>query len=59
MARLMLLMGSHARLRQRTMQVFEANPRLFAAMLALHVGETTGRGYIANGIALGRQLLKA
>ncbi len=59
MARLMLLIGSHARLRQRTMQVFEATPRLFAAMLALHVGDTTGRGYIANGIALGRQFLKA
>ncbi|MFZ3263378.1 MAG: NAD(P)/FAD-dependent oxidoreductase [Terriglobales bacterium] len=56
MARLMLLMGSHARLRQ---QVFESSPRLFAAMLALHVGDTTARGYIANGIALGRQFLKA
>jgi uncharacterized MAPEG superfamily protein len=58
MARLMLLMGSHARVRQCTMQVFESIPRSFAAMLALHVGGDSAHGYIASGIALGRQILK-
>jgi flavin-dependent dehydrogenase len=58
MARLMLLMGSHGRVRQCTMQVFESIPRSFAAMLALHVGDDSAHGYIASGIALGRQILK-
>ncbi len=59
MARLMLLIGKHARLRQRTMQVFEARPQSFAGMLAMHVGEGSTRDYIANGVSLGWQLLKA
>jgi hypothetical protein len=40
------------------MQVFESIPRSFAAMLALHVGDDSAHGYIASGIALGRQILK-
>ena len=59
MARLMLLMGSHARLRQGTMRVFESSPRSFAAMLALHVGRGSPSGYAANGSALGTHILKA
>jgi flavin-dependent dehydrogenase len=59
MARLMLLVGNHTRLRQRTMQVFESNPRSFAGMLAMHVGAGSTRDYVSNGIALGWQLLKA
>ena len=59
MARLMLAMGNHRRLRQRTMQVFESSPRSFAAMLAMHVGVGSARGYVSNGISLGWQLLKA
>jgi flavin-dependent dehydrogenase len=58
MARMMLFMAKHGRLRQRTMQVFEASPRSFAGMLAMHVGEGSTRDYISNGIALGWQLLK-
>lgn len=59
MARLMLLMGSHERLRQRTMQVFESSPCSFAGMLAMHVGDGSARDYIANGISLGWRLLTA
>ena len=59
MARLMLFMAKHARLRQRTMQVFQSGPRSFAGMLAMHVGEGSSRDYISNGIALGWELLKA
>lgn len=59
MARLMLFMAKHRRLRQRTMQVFESSPRSFAGMLAMHVGEGSTQDYISNGIALGWELLKA
>ena len=59
MARLMLLIGSHDRLRQRTMRVFESSPRSFAGMLAMHVGDGSARDYIASGIAMGWKLLKA
>lgn len=59
MARLMLLMGNHDRVRRRTMQVFESSPRSFAGLLAMHVGEGSARDYIANGVFLGWQLLKA
>jgi menaquinone-9 beta-reductase len=58
MARLMLLIGKHAALRQRTMQVFESHPQSFAGMLAMHVGAGSPRDYLANGISLGWQLLR-
>src|ERR1700704_5821038 len=59
MARMMLFMARHNRLRHRTMQVFESNPSSFAGMLAMHVGEGSARHHISNGIALGWELLKA
>ena len=59
MSRLMLLMARHARLRRRTLEVFESRPRSFARMLAMHVGDGSTRDYIANGISLGWQLLIA
>jgi menaquinone-9 beta-reductase len=59
MARMMLFMAQHPHLRRRTMQVFQSSPRSFAGMLAMHVGAGSTRDYIANGIALGWELLKA
>jgi flavin-dependent dehydrogenase len=59
MARLMLLMGNHERIRQRAMQVFESSPRAFAGMLAMHVGDGSAGRYLANGISFGWELLKA
>jgi 2-polyprenyl-6-methoxyphenol hydroxylase-like FAD-dependent oxidoreductase len=59
MARMMLLMANHTRLRRRTMQVFESKPRAFAGLLAMHVGEGSARNHISSGIALGWQLLTA
>ena len=59
MARMMLFMAKHSHLRQRTMRVFESNPRSFAGMLAMHVGEGSTQDYVANGIALGWELLRA
>lgn len=59
MSRLMLLMGRRPQLRRRIMQVFESNPRSFARMLAMHVGDGSTRDYIANGVSLGWRLLTA
>ena len=59
MAQLMLLIGRHARLRHRAMQVFASHPRSFPGMLAMHVGSGSPREYITNGISLGWQLLRA
>ena len=59
MARMMLFMAKHQRLRRRTMQVFESTPHAFARMLAMHVGEGSARDHISSGIALGWQLLTA
>ena len=59
MARMMLFMARHDRLRQRTMQVFESNPRSFAAMLSMHVGAGSATEYVSSGLSLGWQLLKA
>ncbi len=59
MARLMLCMANHDRLRQRAMQVFQSTPRSFAGMLAMHVGAGSTRDYVSNGLALGWELLKA
>jgi flavin-dependent dehydrogenase len=59
MARMMLFMAKHPHLRRRTMRVFQSSPRSFAAMLAMHVGAGSTRDHVANGIALGWELLKA
>ena len=58
MARMMLFMAKHPHLRRHTMQVFQSSPRSFAGMLAMHVGEGSTRDHVANGIALGWDLLK-
>ena len=59
MARLMLFMANHNRLRQRAMRVFQSNPGSFAGVLAMHVGAGAPRDYISNGLTLGWELLKA
>lgn len=59
MARMMLFMARHGRIRRRTMQIFQSNPRSFAGMLAMHVGEGSARDHLSNGIALGWELLTA
>jgi flavin-dependent dehydrogenase len=59
MARLMLLLERHGRLRQRVMQAFTAEPTLFAGMLATHVGAASPVELATNGVALGWKLLTA
>jgi flavin-dependent dehydrogenase len=57
MARLMLLLEHRQRLRRRVMRAFIAEPRVFARMLAIHVGAVSPVGFAANGLALGWKLL--
>ncbi len=59
MARMMLFMAERPHLRRRTMRVFQSSPRSFAGMLAMHVGAGSTRDHIANGLAMGWELLKA
>lgn len=53
MARLMLLLENREWLRRRTMQAFSRSPRLFAGMLATHVGSASAWDMAANGLAVG------
>ena len=57
MARLMLLLGKQHGVRRRVMQTFQATPRHFEGMLAMHVGAGSTRDYITNGFDLGWSLL--
>jgi flavin-dependent dehydrogenase len=57
MSRMMLFMAKHGGLRRRAMRVFESNPRVFAGMLALHLGDGSARKHVGSGIALGWELL--
>jgi flavin-dependent dehydrogenase len=59
MARMMLFLARHHRLRKRTIQVFQETPKAFAGMLAMHVGEGSARNHLTNGITLGWEMLKA
>ncbi len=57
MARLMLLLDRHERLRQRVMRAFVREPKLFSRMLDVHVGAVSPVDLAANGLALGWKLL--
>jgi len=59
MADLMLLLEQRAGLRRRVMQAFRSRPKLFAGMLATHVGAASPFDFAANGLALGWGLLTA
>ena len=59
MARLMLVMDGRPRLRRRVMQTFADEPRLFARMLAVHVGSASPMDYAVNGLRLGWRLVTA
>jgi len=59
MARLMLILDWKTSLRQRTMRAFNADPRLFHRMLAMHVGALSPLDFAANGLSLGWQMLTA
>ena len=57
MANLMLLLDGRKRLRRRAIRAMAARPRLFARMLAMHVGEISPLSFASNGLALGWRIL--
>src|ERR1035437_5592031 len=57
MSRVMLLMGASGRLRHRAIRAMAGQPRLFARLLAMHVGELSPSAFAANGLALGWHML--
>jgi flavin-dependent dehydrogenase len=57
MADLMLLLDGRGRLRRRAMRAFEGHPRLFARMLAMHVGKLSVFDSLTNGLALGWRMV--
>jgi menaquinone-9 beta-reductase len=57
MARLMLTLDWKTSLRQRVMRAFNADPRIFARMLAMHVGDLSPLAFAANSLSLGWRLL--
>ena len=57
MADLMLLLEHRHELRERVMRAFQIEPRLFARMLATHVGAVSMLDLAGNGLALSWKLL--
>jgi flavin-dependent dehydrogenase len=57
MARLMLSLDWKTSFRQRVMWAFGSDPRLFARMLAMHVGAASLIDVAANGLSLGWRML--
>ena len=59
MARLMLTLEWKAWFRQRVMRAFGSDPRMFADMLAMHVGALSPVDFAATGLSLGWRVLNA
>jgi flavin-dependent dehydrogenase len=57
MADCMLLLDSRARLRRRAIRALASNPRVFAALLSMHVGKLSLPRLFTSGVALGWQML--
>ena len=57
MANLMLMLGRRNGLRHRVIGAMAADPRLFAGLLAAHVGEVSPLGAVAGGLALGWRMV--
>ncbi|MGH9546205.1 MAG: NAD(P)/FAD-dependent oxidoreductase [Terriglobales bacterium] len=57
MARLMLTLDLRTSFRQRVMRAFGSDQRLFARMLAMHVGALSPINFAANGLNLGWRML--
>ena len=59
MARLMLMLDSKNSFRQIVMRAFISDPRLFARMLAMHVGASSPINLAGAGLSLGWRMLRA
>ena len=57
LADLMLLLDRPGGLRSRAMRALAGQPKLFAGMLAMHVGELSTTDFLTNGLALGWRML--
>ena len=57
MASMMLLLDQRRGLRSRAIRAMAARPKLFAGMLAMHVGEVSTADFLTNGLALGWRML--
>jgi menaquinone-9 beta-reductase len=57
MGRLMLQLGRRVEIRSRVLRMLNANPGLFARLLAIHVGHSTPGDVVATGAQLGWQFL--
>ena len=57
MAGLMLMLDRREGFRRRVLRAMAARPRLFAKMLAMHVGELRGLDFCANGLEFGWRML--
>lgn len=57
MASLMLALDWKTSFRQQVMRALESDPRIFARMLAMHVGASSPIAFAGSGIALGWRLL--
>jgi flavin-dependent dehydrogenase len=53
----MLAIGARQRLRRRAVRALASRPRLFARMLAMHVGQLSPLASAANGLALGWRMV--
>lgn len=54
---MMMLLDRHRGLRRRAMGALAGRPKLFAGMLAMHVGELSNTDFLSNGLALGWRML--
>jgi len=59
MGRLMLLLDEYAGLRERTLRAFRSDARIFARLLAVHVGAKSQAHLAATGALLGWHLVVA
>jgi hypothetical protein len=59
MGRLLLLLDGRANLRRRVLRAFEAEPRIFERLLAIHIGETSAVQAALTGARFGWQFLTA
>jgi flavin-dependent dehydrogenase len=57
MAALMLTLDGRGLLRRRALRAFARHPRLFARLLAMHVGELSPFASLTNALALGWRML--
>ena len=59
MAKLLLALDWKSSFRQNVMRAFGSDPRLFARMLALHVGSSSPIDFAEAGLSLGWRMLRA